>query len=140
MTDLAKLRAAIDKIAEALTNAWNAGNAEAFAAQFTTDADFVNIFATHVTGRDEIEQLLDPAFETIYKGSINKFTVEEVRPLGAHAVVVHLRTHINVPTGPLQGEIRALATAVLTPVGHDWQIAAYQNTRVQAPPSAAEFQ
>ncbi len=140
MTDFAKLRAAIEKIADLLTNAWNAGNAEAFAAQFTTDADFVNIFATHVTGRDEIEQLLDQAFETIYKDSVNKFTVEEVRALGAHAVVVHLRTHIHVPTGPLQGEVRSLATAVFTPEGHDWQIAAYQNTRVETPPANAEFQ
>jgi uncharacterized protein (TIGR02246 family) len=140
MTDLAKLRAAIEKIAEALTNAWDAGNAEAFAAQFTTDADFVNIFATHVTGRDEIEQLFDQAFETIYKGSVNKFTVEEIRALGAHAVVVHLSSHAHVPTGPLQGEVRGLATAVFTPEGHGWQIAAYQNTRVQTPPTNGEFQ
>jgi uncharacterized protein (TIGR02246 family) len=135
MTDLDKDRAAADAIAAALTTAWNAGDATAFARQFTADADFVNIFGTHVVGRDEIAQLHRQIFDTIYKGSRNTFTAEEVRSLGDHAAVAHVRAHLHVPSGPLTGEIETLATAVIVREGHHWLIAAFQNTRIQATPA-----
>jgi uncharacterized protein (TIGR02246 family) len=134
MTDSTKARAAAETIAAALTTAWDAADSKAFAAEFTGDADFVNIFAMHVVGRDEIAQLHQTIFDTIYKGSRNTFTVEEVRGLGEHAAVAHIRAHLHVPSGPLTGEIVTLATAVLVREGHAWQIAAFQNTRVQTPP------
>ncbi len=134
MTDPTKARAAAETIAAALTTAWNAADSKAFAAEFAGDGDFVNIFAMHVVGRDEIAQLHQTIFDTIYKGSRNTFTVEEVRPLGEHAAVAHIRAHLHVPSGPLTGEVVTLATAVLVREGHDWQIAAFQNTRVQTPP------
>lgn len=140
MSDPTTIRAGAESIATALAAAWNAADAAAFSRQFAPDADFVNIFATHVVGRGEIEQLHKTIFETIYKGSFNKFTVEEVRPLGERAAVAHIRTHLHVPSGPLAGEIVTLATAVLVHAGHGWLIDAFQNTRVQTPPAGAEFQ
>jgi uncharacterized protein (TIGR02246 family) len=140
MTDTAKIRAGADAIAAALTAAWNKADGTAFAAPFAADADLVNIFATHVVGRDEIAQVYQTAFGTIYKESRNTFTVEEVRPLGEHAAIAHIRTHLHVPSGPLTGEITTLATAVLVRDGHNWLIDAFQNTRVQAPPTVGQFQ
>ena len=134
MTDPTKARAAAETIAAALTAAWNAADGEAFAAQFAGDADFVNIFGMHVVGRDEIEKLHQTIFDTIYQGSHNAFTVEEVRALGDHAGIAHIRAHLHVPSGQLAGEIATLATVVLTREGHAWQIVAFQNTRVQTPP------
>ena len=134
MTDSTKVRAAAEAIAAALTTAWNAADAKAFAAEFASDADFVNIFGTHVVGRDEIAQAHQTIFDTIYKESRNTFTVEELRPLGDHAAVAHIRAHVHVPNGPLTGEVITLATAVLAREGHHWQIAAFQNTRVQPMP------
>ncbi|HEY0383421.1 MAG TPA: SgcJ/EcaC family oxidoreductase, partial [Candidatus Elarobacter sp.] len=81
MTDSATIRAAAEGIAAALTTAWNAADATAFSAQFTADADFVNIYAMHGVGRDAIAQGHRAIFDTIYKGSVNLFTVDKVRPL-----------------------------------------------------------
>ncbi len=134
MTDPTKARAGAETIAAALMTAWNAGDAKAFACEFAADADFVNIFATHVTGRDEIAQLHQTIFNTIYRGSKSTFSVEELRSLGEHAAVAHIRAHVDVPSGPLAGEVKTLATAVIVREGHDWRIAAFQNTRIQPSP------
>jgi len=134
MSDPTKIRAGAEAVAAALTTAWNEADAAAFAREFAPDADFVNIFGMHVTGRDEIEKIHQTIFDTIYKGSRNVFTVEEVRALGEHAAIAHVRAHLHVPSGPLTGEIVTLATAVLVLGGHHWLIDAFQNTRVQDPP------
>jgi len=141
MTDPTKDRTAAETIAAALTAAWNGADGEAFAAQFAGDADFVNIFGMHVVGRDEIGKIHQTIFDTIYLGSQNQFTVEEVRPLCDHAAVAHVRAHLDVPSGPLAGKIVTLATIAITREGHRWQIAAFQNTRVQPPPGPiAQFE
>jgi uncharacterized protein (TIGR02246 family) len=135
MTDPTKARAAAETIAAALTTAWNEGDAEAFAAEFANDADFVNIFATHIVGREAIEKLHQTIFDTIYKDSTNEFIVEEVRPLGDRAALVHIRAEVQVPSGPLAGEVATVATVVIVHEHHDWRIAAFQNTRVQPQPN-----
>jgi uncharacterized protein (TIGR02246 family) len=141
MSDPTKIRAAADTIAAALTVAWNAADGAAFAREFAADADFVNIFAMHVVGREEIAKIHQTIFDTIYKGSRNTFTVEEVRALCDHAAIAHIRAHLDVPSGPMAGDVVTLATAVLAREGHGWHIDAFQNTRVQAPPGpVAQFE
>ena len=141
MTDQTKDRTAAEAIAAALTAAWNSADGEAFAGQFAADADFVNIFGMHVVGRDEIEKLHQQIFDTIYLGSHNEFTVDEVRALCDHTAVAHVRANLEVPSGPLAGKVVTLATAVITRQGHTWQIAAFQNTREQPPPGPiAQFE
>ena len=134
MTDSTAARAAADKIAAALTTAWNAADGKAFAAEFTADADFVNIFAMHGVGQDAIARAHQTIFDTIYKGSTSLFTVKAVRPIGGDAAVAHIGARLQVPSGPMAGELAALATAVLVREGDDWRIVAFQNTREQAPP------
>ncbi len=141
MTDPTKARTAAEAIAAALTAAWNSFDGEAFAAQFAGDADFVNIFGMHVVGRDEIEKIHQQIFDTIYIGSHNQFTVEEVRTVCDHAAVAHVRAHLDVPSGPLAGKIVTLATVVIVRDGHTWQISTFQNTREQPPPGPiAQFE
>lgn len=134
MTDLSNARAGAEAIAVALTAAWNAGDGGAFAAQFTQDADFVNIFAMHGVGRDAIAKGHQAIFDTIYKGSRNAFTVKDVRALGEDIVIAHISAQLHVPSGPMAGELAALATSVMLRDGDRWLITAFQNTRVQQPP------
>lgn len=134
MTDSETIRAAAETIAAALTTAWNTADAKAFAAQFTADADFVNIFAMHGVGRDAIAQGHQTIFDTIYKGSTNRFTVKAVRRLNDDIAIAHISARLQVPSGPLAGELAALATAVLVRDGDAWRIVAFHNTREQAPP------
>jgi uncharacterized protein (TIGR02246 family) len=141
MTESTKIQAGAETIAAALTAAWNAGDGPAFAREFTADADFVNIFAMHVVGRQQIANIHQTIFDAIYKGSRNAFTVEQVRALGDQVAVAHVRANLHVPAGPMAGEVITLATAVLVRDGEGWQIDAFQNTRVQARPGpVAEFQ
>ena len=123
-----------DGIAAALTEAWNAADGAAFARQFTEDADFVNIFAMHGVGRDEIARAHQMIFDGVYRGSVNRFTVTKVRPLGPDAMVAFIRAELNVPEGPMAGDLRALASAVVVRENGGWKIASFQNTREQAPP------
>ena len=51
MTDPA---AVAHDLAAALTAAWNAGDADAFAARFAPDAEFINIFGMLFVGREAV--------------------------------------------------------------------------------------
>jgi uncharacterized protein (TIGR02246 family) len=127
-------RAAVEAIADELTAAWNAADGAAFARPFTADADFVNIYAMHGVGRDAIAAAHQAIFDTVYRGSRNTFTVEKIRRLGDDTMLVHIKAELHVPQGPMSGDLRALASAVLVRDGAGWSITAFHNTREQAPP------
>jgi len=130
-------RAAADAVAAALTTAWNAADGAAFAREFTDDADFVNIFAMHGVGREAIAEAHQMIFDTIYRGSRNAFSVEAVRSLRDDVALAHIRALLEIPEGPMQGELRALATAVMVREGEAWKIAAFHNTKEGQLPSRA---
>lgn len=130
---MAQSHEAVD-VAAALTDAWNNGDGAAFGRQFTEDADFVNIFAQHIVGREGIARQHQTIFDTIYKGCPNKFTVVKERRIGADTIVAHIKAELRVPTGPMAGEIDTVALTVLVRAGEGWKIAAFHNTREQPPP------
>lgn len=121
-------------VAASLTHAWNASDSQAFASAFTADADFVNIYAMRAVGRDEIAGLHKMIFDTVYRGSDNRFTLDKIRRLSDDAVAAIITSELNVPQGPMAGIVRAVATAVFVRDGEAWKIAMFQNTREQTPP------
>lgn len=94
-----------DGIAAALTDAWNSYDGDAFAQQFTEDADFVNIFGMRGIGREAIARNHQMIFDGVYRGSVNRFTVTKVRPIGDDALVAHIKAELNVPQGPMAGRL-----------------------------------
>jgi uncharacterized protein (TIGR02246 family) len=60
---------AVRGIITAMTDAWNAHDAHAFAAIFAWNADFTNVFGMRAQGREEIERFHGPLFETMFKES-----------------------------------------------------------------------
>jgi uncharacterized protein (TIGR02246 family) len=126
-------RAGLDRVATSLTDAWNAGDAASFARCFTTDADFVNIFALHVVGREAVAKQHQHIFDTIYRGSRNAFSMVGARALAEAVVLAHIAADLRVPDGPLAGEVKTLASAVLVRDGLGWLIASFHNTREQQP-------
>jgi uncharacterized protein (TIGR02246 family) len=105
----------------------------AFAAPFAADADFVNIRAEHARGQAAIAVGHTAIFQTIYAGSECQFTVESARLLRPDAALVHVRSILNAPRGPLGGQHRACFSLVLTKERGGWQIAAFHNTLEAAP-------
>jgi uncharacterized protein (TIGR02246 family) len=129
----AEARARLDRVAESLTDAWNAGDGVAFARCFTTDTDFVNIFALHVVGREAVAKQHQFIFDSIYRGSRNAFSILKARALTDAVVLAHIAADLRVPDGPLAGEIKTLASAVFVRDDIGWLIASFHNTREQQP-------
>ena len=128
-------RTALEALVASLEAAWNAGDADAFAAPFAVDADFVNIRAEHHHGRAGIAAGHAAILRTIYAGSTNHYTVASARLLEADVALVHVQAVLDAPTGPLAGRNRALFSMVLMRVPPDWQIVSFHNTL--EPPAAA---
>ena len=80
---------AIRAIHQRMIDAWNAGDAVAFAAPFTDEADFVAFEGTHLKGRREIASFHRQIFDTVVKGTRLQGEVKFVRFLTAVLAVMH---------------------------------------------------
>jgi uncharacterized protein (TIGR02246 family) len=120
--DAAGVQAALDRIRAA----WDAGDARAYAEEFTDDASYV-IFAGIVsTGRDEIREAHVPVFEKWQRGSRMSMRVLDLRfPAPDVAIAVTeggIGTRERIPHDKVQ-------TFVLVRDGERWRCCAFQNTK-----------
>ena len=129
-------RSAVETIVTRLEAAWNAMDGDAFAAPFTSDADFVNIRGEHFRGRDAIAGGHTAIFRSIYAGSANRYTLESARLVHPDVALAHVHAVLDSPQGPLKGRHEARFSLVLTREPGGWEIAAFQNTLqpAQGPP------
>lgn len=122
-------RIASDLVGE-LEKAWNAADGAAFARPFADDADFVNIRGDHFRTREVIAKGHQVIFDTMYKGSVVRYHVTDVRAVTPEVLVAHVKSRLNAPTGPLAGEHGSLFTLVLVQHDNEWRIASFHNTLV----------
>jgi len=121
-------RASLESIVLRLAAAWNAMDGAAFAAPFARDADFVNIRGEHHQGRPAIAAGHAAIFRTIYAGSSVQFTLESARLLRPGIALLHVRSVLDAPQGPLAGQHRACFSLVVVQEPDGWEIAAFHNT------------
>jgi uncharacterized protein (TIGR02246 family) len=76
------------EIVEKLEAAWNNADSVAWTALFADDADFIHILGGHFNRHTAIERGHRAIFDTIYKGSRNKFTVQKARFLRPDVAIV----------------------------------------------------
>jgi len=126
-------QAGVERIVNQLEAAWNGMDGSAFAAPFAGDADFVTIRGEHFRGRSAIGAGHTAIFRTIYAGSTVRFTVESARLLRPDVGLLHVRSVLNAPSGPLAGEHSACFSMVLTKERGSWEIAGFHNTLEAAP-------
>jgi uncharacterized protein (TIGR02246 family) len=126
----------LESVVGQLQAAWNAMDGSAFAAPFAHDADFVNIRGEHFRGRPAIAAGHAAIFRTIYAGSTVQFTVEGARLLRPDVALLHVRSVLDAPHGPLAGRHGACFSLALTKEPGGWEIAAFHNTleAEQGPP------
>lgn len=124
--DEADVRALIQRLNEA----WGEGDADAYAALFTENADYVIFDGSLAKGRAEIAEVHRPLFEGFMKGSRLVGQITAVRFLTPGVALVHgkgavLRKNQSRPSR------RALSvqTTVVVKQGDRWLITAFQNTR-----------
>ncbi|MFG3257070.1 SgcJ/EcaC family oxidoreductase [Streptomyces sp. NPDC048172] len=132
-------RPAITATLERIAEAWNAGDAAAYAAEFTEDASYVAFHGQIMRGRPEIEHVHRMLFDGPLRGShmedLGSTTGTGVPPRLVRpgvAVVVEAGGIRLDGAAELTDDRRSVLTFVLVEEeGGVWRIAAFQNTRQQ---------
>jgi uncharacterized protein (TIGR02246 family) len=119
--------AAVRRLLDHINEAWARGDAEAYASFHTPDADLIDFRGVHARGRQEIIDLLRPAFDGVLKGTRVEARIVDLRFLTPDVAIFHTEGQI-VPTGAASTQ-----TFVATKGTDGWAIAAFQNTRIQPP-------
>lgn len=126
----------VDAVLNRLSAAWNAGDAAAYAAEFTPDATYV-VFDGHVLrGRGEIEDGHRWLFGGPLRGSTMDFATGD-GPAPEVRLVAPGVAHVLAAGGGVRPEgveavtadRRSVVSLVLVEDGATWRAAAFQNTR-----------
>ncbi|WP_330233412.1 SgcJ/EcaC family oxidoreductase [Nocardia sp. NBC_00508] len=121
-----------DAIRQLLTQqaeAWNHGDAEAFAEVFTEDADYVTWVGSHFKGRAAIATSHMSLFEKYLKGTRLDGEITQLRFLTPDVAVIHSKGAV------LKGKQRRtrrntkMQTTVAVRQDGRWLLAAFQNTK-----------
>jgi uncharacterized protein (TIGR02246 family) len=126
---------AVDDVLGRLSAAWNAGDATAYAAEFTPDATYVVFDGTVLRGPGEIEASHRWLFDGPLRGSTMGFATGDGGP--QVRVVAPGVAHVLAADGgvrPAGVEIvtadrKSVVSLVLVEDGGAWRVAAFQNTR-----------
>lgn len=120
--------AAIRENVKNLEEGWNTKSGALFAKPFAEDADYVVINGHYIKGRAVIEAQHQRIFDTIFKDTMLKLNVKQVRFLRPDVAVVHVEGHRGSENSQLIQD--AMLTVVMTKNKDGWKIAAFQNTAV----------
>ncbi len=124
-------RATAEAFFTAIESAWNAADGERYGAQFTDSTEFVNILGEHHRGNGSyIGAAHQRIFDTIYRGSVVRYTVDVVRALAPGVVIALATSTLDCPSGPLVGVHHSKMTVVLVEEGGSWKATAFHNTLV----------
>ena len=128
---------AIHDILKRLETAWNTSDSRAWATHFADDATFIHIFGGQLDGRVAIEAAHRNIFDTIYKGSALGIELRSVRFVRPDVAVAFARMHLALAKGGPAPDFDTRPTLVVVKEEGNWQIVAFQNTRVSDVPVAA---
>jgi uncharacterized protein (TIGR02246 family) len=123
-TDEAEIRLLLQRLNEA----W--GNADAFAALFTEDADYVIFDGSQVKGREAIAESHRPLFEGFMRGSHLEAQITALRFLTPEVALVHGKGAVvqRYQKKPSRRAISVQTNVVVKQNGR-WLVAAFHNTR-----------
>jgi uncharacterized protein (TIGR02246 family) len=119
---------AIRELVDRQVMAWGAGDPEAYASEFTSDADYVTYLGSHHKGRAAIAASYAPLFKKLLKGSRLDFQITQLRFLTPDVAVIHARG--AVAKGARRGIRRNTRanTSIAVRTDGGWLLAASQNT------------
>jgi uncharacterized protein (TIGR02246 family) len=127
-----KDEASIQNLIRELGEAWDRGDADAYASLFTEDADYVVFDGTHLKGRQKIADAHRPLFERFMKGSRLVTESYSIRFLSPGVALVHSKGTIlrARQKHPSNRRLSVQTMVVLREEGEKtWRLAAFQNTR-----------
>jgi uncharacterized protein (TIGR02246 family) len=119
--------AAVRRLLDQSNQAWERGDATAYASYQAGDADLIDFRGVHAVGRQAIIDLLQSAFYTVLKNTRVEARIVDLRFLSTDVAIFHTEGKI----APVGGD--SVQTFVATKQADQWRIAAFQNTRKQSP-------
>ena len=130
-------KAAIQALVQDEQEAWNRGDARAFAAHFAKDGSFTNIVGLQTYGLTPFLKQHERIFSTIYKGSHNELTIGKLRFLRPDVAVADVDSvvtkAVSVPSGIVlgaDGGVHTKLQLVLSKEEGIWQVDAFHNVAV----------
>ena len=127
-----------EEIPARFAQAWNARDADAIAALFDEDADFVNVVGIWWENREDIRRAHDYGLRVIFKDSDLKVTKTKVKYLSETIATVHARMRLKGQSPAKEGEGGSskpemrfnIFTFIVHKTGQGWSCAAAQNTDI----------
>jgi uncharacterized protein (TIGR02246 family) len=113
---------AIRAVLARLYDAWARGDAEAYAACFTEQSDYITYNGMHLRGRSENAGLHRALFRGVLKGTTLSAEIESLELLSSDAAIVHTIG---------SGRKTSYQTYIVVRFDTGWLIRSFQNTRVQ---------
>jgi uncharacterized protein (TIGR02246 family) len=122
-------------VVAALAESWNRHDMNTYGAQFTEDADFVNVVGMHWKGRAEITARHEDVHRTIFRNSTLRTLGYSLRLLAPGVVLAHINWemsgHEPPPGAPFSAAVRhGVISGVFVEQGGRWLITAFQNTDI----------
>ena len=124
--------AAIGALYQRAMDGWNMGSGAAFAAAWTDDGHLIGFDGTHLTSREDIARFHEPLLQTYLKGTRLVGHVTDVQVPAPDVAVLHARggTIMRGASTPAP-ERDSIQTLVAVRRHEEWQLLAFQNTRVR---------
>jgi len=120
--------AAITTVLENLYKAWDAGDADAFVADYTPDATAI-VPGSYRASREEARQAMAAGFASVLKGTTTTDRPPGIRFLGRDPAIVVSETGVLFPgESEVPADRMVYATWVLERRDGAWLIAGYHNS------------
>jgi uncharacterized protein (TIGR02246 family) len=126
--------AQIRAIVQTLVDGWNKGDGDLFAKHFAADADYMVWNGMYSKGKAGIAAGHNHIFSAIYKDTVQKIEILQIRFLRDDVAIVHTQGGV-VTEDKEWPSVKPLF--ILTCQDGEWQIDAFQNTPImeQSSPS-----
>ncbi|MCU1645182.1 MAG: hypothetical protein JWN03_5457 [Nocardia sp.] len=121
--------AAIRDLFDSTTSAWEAGDAQAYAAAFAPDADYVTWFGQHLKGRAAIEDSHAPLFAKYLKGTRTDGEITSLRFVTPDVAVVHGKGALVKGKRRRNRFNTKVNVYVVVRTDGEWSFAAFHNTK-----------
>lgn len=129
--------AAIRSIVADQAEAWNAGDAHAYARRVSPNVSFTNLFGMVMYGASAFEQRHADILRTFYKGTTKQHVIRRIQFVTPDVAIVDIDNQVRgvrtMPAGvalPPDGIVKTQLMEVLARRGDGWWIEAYHNVSV----------
>ena len=117
---------AIEALVQTFIDGWNAADGDLCARPFAEDADFTAVTGVHIRGRGLIAQGHKEILATVFRGTTNSATVDEILFLRPDVAVANVTFRFVGEPNPLKGS-KASCGMVCTKDNGQWSIAVFRN-------------